>query len=216
MGAALKQMGEDSSYMKDNYEVTIFCSDKYSSHIRNILARVINTTVQALTNTKMLPKIMIFMMEDDIIKFLDHNDYGATELFGKIISYLDAEIRKIILTFKDNLPNKCKRNGQPHMIWISPSMHKNYNNNALRRKFGGELEQILKGRNATTVLRLKQLWNTDDPNLVFEHSSRLSPTGENRIWRAVDRTIWYADTILFGRTTTNQLPQRRPNMTARR
>ena len=155
------------------------------------------------------------ILEADIIRFLDHKDYGATELFGKIISYLEKEIRELIGKFKSMIPNKAKKyKTWPQVIWIPPSMHKNYVDNNFRRKFAGEMEQIIKGKPNSSVFKIKQVWQPNNDDLVYEHNSNLSPSGERKLWLAFDRTLWFADRILFN--NIQAFPRRNTAQTRRR
>ena len=151
------------------------------------------------------------MLEDDIIKFLKHDDFGATELYGKIIDYIDTVLRDTVCKFKTFLPAKAKKFGYPHFLWICPSIHKNYENNTLRKKFGGQLELQLRGRPYTTVLKLKQIWEPNNDTLVSSVSSDLTNTGQCTLWQAINKSIAFADKIVFNQASFTEARQRIQN-----
>ena len=179
----------------------MFCADKFTSHIRNVLARITNTLITAINAKTVLPKMLVMVLEDDVIKYLEHDDYGATEMYGKVITYIEKEIQDALFKFKSFIPQKAKRPGRPQIVWICPSIHKNYGRNTLRKKFGGQLELLLRGKPFTTVLKLKQVWNTDNDNLVAPHNKQLTRDGEYALWKAIDRSISFADRVIFNQGT---------------
>ena len=115
---------------------------------------------------------------------------------------MEGELRSLVNRFKSLIPQKAKKYNWPQFIWVTPSIHKNYTNNVYRRKFAGEMEQIIKGKQNAAVFTIKQVWQPNNDDLVYDHNSRLSPTGERRLWQAIDRTLWFADKILFKNITT--------------
>ena len=145
--------------------------------------------------------MMVIIPEDDILKFLNHNDYGATELFGKIIDYLDKEIQTAITKFKAIFPRMAKKQNCPEVIWIAPSTHSCYPNNTLRRKFGCEMDVQLRGRPSTMILKFRQIWDVTDRRLV-DDKGRLTRLGLIKIWESIDRSISFANRLVFGVTVT--------------
>ena len=119
-------------------------------------------------------------------------------MYGKVITYLESEIQKSILDFKAFMPKKAKRIGCPHFVWIAPSSHSKYKNNNLRRKFANELEIQLRGKPFTTVLRFRQVWEPNNPDLILQSGNELSSIGVYKFWGAVDRSIAFADKLIFG------------------
>ena len=179
-----------------HFETTAFCTGRATANIRNPLVRVHNALVTGMQRTATLPKMIVVVLEDDIIRHLNHNDYGATEMFGKVISYLELQLQNSILDLKALMPRKAKRVGCPHIVWIAPSIHQRYENNNLRKKFGNELETQLRGKPYTSVLRLRQVW--DPNNNAFVTTGDLSSLGQHKLWDSIDRSIAFADRLIFG------------------
>ena len=193
------------AYMKQNFEISIFFNTDYmktssfehNTQIKNRVARVHNTLVRAMRTRGTLPKFILLILEDDIINFLNFNDYGVSEMQGRVIEFLVKEINASIESFKGFLPNKAKKQRYPQLIWLQPSLHKNYYNTGLRKKFGTNMNNIVPIYSNNTVLRLKQFWDSENSNLVCTHRSRLSAQGHRTFWQAVDRTMRFADFKLF-------------------
>ena len=196
----LSMMTEDESYSKQNFDILTLSTERFSTRNTSPLARIINAFISGMERKQILPKIVVIVPEDDIINYLNHNDYGVTELFGKMIDYLDTELQKAAVNFKRSLPRRAKRAGCPQFVWICPSVHHNYLNNNLRRKFAAEMDVQLRGRPFTLVFKLKQLWNTSDGRLVEEDNNRLSKLGAKTLWQAIDRSICFANRLIFNPT----------------
>ena len=197
---------DDDSYAKENFETSIFFGTDYmttssfehNANIKNRIARVHNSVVRAIRSKGTLPKLLIIVLEDDIINFLNYNDYGVTEMYGRVIEFLSREINESIQEFKQRyLPTKSKRDSIPQLVWILPTLHRNYRNSNLRRKFANEMEKILPLFPDNTVLRLKQIWDPESNTMVSSFNNALTACGKRFLWKAVDRTIRYADFILF-------------------
>ena len=208
-------MDASDSYAKKHYEVTLISSDRYQSTIHSPIARLHNSLVNAMSQHASLPKMLVIIIEDDFIKYLEHNDYGATELFGKVLNYIESELQKTILKFKRMLPPKAVKLGFPQMVWIAPSLHQNYINNTMRKKFAAELDVQLRGRPFMIILRLKHVWDQNDDRLV-EDNGRLSRLGRITLWQAIDCSIAFADRILFNNTRNKTPTYRRGQGNCRR
>ena len=190
------------SYIKTNYEVDMFYSRDFSNNDRkfnkNVIARIHNTIVSTMMRRATLPKLIVIPIENDIIKFCNYNDFGVSEMYGKVMDYLSSEIKKSIEHFKDkHMPTKAKRHSWPQIIWIMPTCHDNYPDNTLRRKFGAELGAVIHRKDGSIALKLKQVWNEKNPQLVNEDNGMITPTGVKLFWIALDRTVKFADQKLF-------------------
>ena len=167
--------------------------------IPNRVARVHNTLVSAMSRRATLPKIIVFILEDDIIDYIDYNDYGVSEMMGPVMEYMTNEIRVSINKFKHKyLPKKSFRQHWPKIIWLMPTLHNNYSNNNLRRKLQTELYGILRKNNDndTMGVKLKQ-WSSETTALVQPGTRNLTQLGLRCYWEAVDQAIKFADFRLF-------------------
>ena len=90
--------------------------------VKNRIARVINTLIYAMYAKAKLPKMLLIVLEDNIIQFLKYNDYGVTEMFGRVLEFMAKNIRSIIDEFKSKIPPKAKRVEHPQIIWIVPTI----------------------------------------------------------------------------------------------
>ena len=173
----------------------------------NRLARIHNTLASAMSRRAMLPKIIVFILEDDIINYLGYNDYGVSEMFGRMLEYLLNEVQKSILRFRSKfLVPKVFKKDWPKVVWLLPSFHNNYTNSTLRRKYSTELAVQVQNRDDNMALRFKQCWSTDNNALVKNNgSNELTPAGIRCFWHAVDRTVKFADHKFSNKRCTSNM-----------
>ena len=107
-------------------------NDRKSSVDKNILSRVHNGWIGAMCDQPILPKIVAVVIDDDIIKYLkkkekeDNTSCANREGFERVLKWLMCQFDRLIITQKDFLPAKAKRNGEPAVIWIEPPTHRNF------------------------------------------------------------------------------------------
>ena len=62
----------DTQFMKENFELFEYSASRYSSLIHNGLGRVINQVGKAIKEQVSLPKVVLMVLDDDIIKQCDY------------------------------------------------------------------------------------------------------------------------------------------------
>ena len=185
------------SYARTNMEVlTVNTKTIMGQRVDNPLSRVYNNLVSAMKKQATLPKLMVIVLEDDIIRYANYNDFGVTALYGRVIDYLASQIRQAVDVFKHRiLPKKAIRHDWPQIVWIAPTQHENYHGsqNTLRKKFGAELDNQLRAQPYMHVINLSQLWRTNDQNLVDKFSHDMTPIGYATFWQDVDLVLRFAN-----------------------
>ena len=145
-----------------------------------------------------LPKLIIIVADDDIIKCLrDTKDGGLTNAFGRLINYIMTEYDRAIATYKEHLPTKCKRDGYPHMLWIQAPSHINYVNESDRYKFNKGLEEMVKYHSNAYTLPLKKGWCPNNEDLFSSSLKKYTAEGYAKYWEAVECTVRYFDSIML-------------------
>ena len=198
------------SYTTRNFAVTVQATNDSKSHNPAILARLRNSLVHAINKTTQLPKIVVVILEDDLIKSISM-DENINQAFNKRIRWLMHEYRKIIDTTKDFLPQNAKKEGYPKFLWINPTRHCNYINNQERKKLGGTLENLSKNFDNNVALRLVHKWDFSDSNLFLKEQQRFTNDGLDTFWTALDKTIEYFETKWadMGSTSKNNKQEER-------
>ena len=112
-------------YMKKYFDVQSFTSDADI----NILARLHNAVVCAINKETLLLKYMMMVIDVDIIREMNFNDYGVSILLGKWLHWLANEIHRLLLAYKETLPDKAKKFCYPRILWFACPTHINFSNN---------------------------------------------------------------------------------------
>ena len=213
-------MTDESSYIKRNFEVSQFTTNSFVSNDNNILSRMFNLLVRAFLEKKALPKLIVVVLEDEIIKFMHHKQEQAgisvKFKFKKSIMWLMREYTKAIECFKEYLPEKAKREKYPHVTWIQPVTNVNLANNPDRDRFGGDLKTYASLFPNMSALKLVQVWDIYDRNLHLGPQQRFINEGKSQYWRAIDKTVRFCDTNILKKnnqmnpvaTAFNRKPQK--------
>ena len=192
-----KKRDEKYSYAVRHFDIDIASTSANTSNNPEIMSRLRNNLVVALNRTVVMPKIIMIVLEDDIIKTIDHKDHSLGKHYERRIKWLMSQYRRIIESFLEKLPLKCKREGWPKFLWVSPTLHKNYKNNVERKKFTQTLESNALITEKTTALRVRNGWDFEDNNLFLNDQQRFTVEGLASIWSAVDQVLEFYDLSKF-------------------
>ena len=205
-GQNLMRTSEDM-YTTLHFDVRIF-SGNYRSEGQNVLGRMRNALTNAYNNQIKLPKWVVLVFEADIINKLRYNSNTTPEkFFYTILKWLMNEHNKITEMFKDMIPQKSKKYNYPRFLWLAPSLHYSYEatDDTLRRSFIWAQQEVQKLHNNMVVLHFKQSWDPNESNYYMTAQKRMTQTGLNTYWRAVDRTIRFADVKVSRNSSTKSL-----------
>ena len=187
---------EQKFHMKELYEIKDAASDKYTSLNTNMVCRVRNHLIQMIKEYVLLPKAIVLILDDDLIRFVEYEGNDVIVTYKKILSWLMKEVHRLILSYKDLMPNKARRYKYPAVLWIAPPMNINFFNNDLRKDFIIALDDVVATYPEMWALQLKKVWEPDNRNYYNDESNRYTATGLSTYWRAVDSTFKFWDTNL--------------------
>ena len=105
-------------YMKNQFEVTGFCSSKYSDANRNPLSRLQITLAAGVNAKDTLPDFIIMLIDNELLEFLDFNGCGMAIMLGNWIERLSVEFWSLIENKLKMLPMKGKLT--PQIYWVIP------------------------------------------------------------------------------------------------
>ena len=189
-------------YCFNRFEVKDFFSSRHRNRSDNILTRLINELVRAFNGHSSLPKLIVVILDNDLIRNAKHEGYGISVHFGVLLEDLISEFDRVISEYKSFLPSKAKREYFPHVIWIAMPTHRGFgeNSNNKRVKFGESLlTQVISSKyyNKMSVLKMVKFWHSEDPLLFNEKEYRFTSEGLYRYWLSIDAAVKFWDTILF-------------------
>ena len=83
-------------YMKNNYEVKHFAANSLDLN-RSVVGRYRNQLIKAITDEKLLPKLIVVIQDNDIIEAVRAEQKGSevSEIYGRLIHWLSAEFDKL-------------------------------------------------------------------------------------------------------------------------
>ena len=168
---------EYNGHSKEHYELLACNMSKYASTDCNVISRIQNKFAKTVNEGKFLPKMVVIVPDDDIIRCVDVSKEVAPHVWMCVLSWLMKEMKCIVLTQKEFLPTKAKRNGQPHFIWLEAPLNTDFLNNEDRMVFNTALHQAGKLNEGVTILKLKQVWEPDSQNYFISASLRYTSAG---------------------------------------
>ena len=184
-----------NSYGTTKFEVKIGAADKFSNNNPFITTRIINSFIKQLNDCQNMPKIIMLVLEDDLINNIKETKRdAATIIFEEYIEFIMREFNAAISHFSELLPSNAKRQGWPKKVILLPSMHRNYTQTSLqlRRALGEVMENKAK-ENEFMSLKLVQVWDQHHQNYVKSDNNQITNEGLLSFWEAVDRTIRFCD-----------------------
>ena len=187
---------EENSFTRANFDVKTAIYNGYGQDKYNgILIRLRNGLVHAINSFVNLPKIIVYTLENDLIKATVKVPIPKLEdAFNRLFNWLMNESRKCIMTHNENLPMRARRN--PHCLWILPTNNVNFDDNERRLICAKSLLNISKLHTNNRALELKQLWDENDVSLFDRDLQKYTANGLLTYWKAVDRTIKFYDFII--------------------
>ena len=187
-----------TGYVRDNYDVLGKLSNKFMSNDPNLISRLRSLLVDAMQKQVILPRYVVMVLDDDILKFLGlEAKAGVAKAIGRILNEIMTDTRKLIQRQKEYLEKKSKREMFPQVVWIEAPYHQNYQNNDLRQIYNEVLNKVAQFNEDVTVLQLKKIWDHENGRLFLADSSRYTAQGYATYWAAIDCTLRFMDTILI-------------------
>ena len=171
-------------------------SSKHASTDPNIFSRLHNAIMRALTKQELFAKLIVLVVDNDIIRNVKYTRHGASYVYGYTLDYFMKDLYKQFQVYKELLPAKCKCDTYPHLLWIEPPYNRSFHNNDLRYKFVKCLRTVGSYYEHTSVLQLKKIWDPNNRRLFHAETRRFTAQGLARYWDAIDNTVRYCDTLL--------------------
>ena len=90
---------------------------------RNILSRMQNSLAAAINKEVLLPKAIIIVLEDDLLKIANHFKAGADKILEPWIQWITKEFHRSIVAYKEKLPSKARKFKYPTILWVPAMIH---------------------------------------------------------------------------------------------
>ena len=183
----------ENAYTINNFEVGISAVDKSVAHNPYITSRLNNAMVNLFNGAINMPKIVVVVLEEDLINEVSYEGNAATECYAKYLTEIIDDFHRITTAFRQVLPNNAKKQGWPKLLMIPATLHDDYDNNNARVLFNDTLEAVAQYHNDVCPLKLLQVWDPHDHSIYSKTEQRYINGGVNRLWSAIDRTIAFCN-----------------------
>ena len=175
---------------KERFEISNFSNSRRNSSNRIVPCRILNTFVSAINDVGVLPRFVVFVLNDEIINFTDYSGYGVSTMYGNLLEWLVKKVLSKVEDAKKQLPSKAVKNDYPQIYWTQALNHKQFGKqNELRNKYNLCLESIIKLYLNMRVLKYKNYWDFNDNNLMLNNA--YTATGKGVIWQSLDDALKY-------------------------
>ena len=156
VGEFLQLDDQVKPYLRDQYDVKVLCSTSLSLN-KSTTARLHNNLVNTLIEKLLLPKAIIFVLDGHMIKTVNHDKLGISEVFGQLTKNLAVSIHRMILAHKDNMPKRSKKDHYTTILWTEIPLHCNFpdNSNVHCRKFNKCLESVVQMHPEMAMLKME-------------------------------------------------------------
>ena len=83
---------EAQTYLKTRFEVKNYISSRFENNDTNILSRIYNSFVSALNKHAKLPRLVVIVLDDDLIEALVYTNVGVSPLLGMWFEWLATQL----------------------------------------------------------------------------------------------------------------------------
>ena len=106
--------------------------------------------------TDKLPKYILLVMDNDLIKCINYTKPDAIDIYDACIWWLLGEYHDMISNRKEILPRKAKKYLYPQLFVVALPQHKYFVDNQAWHKMNKCIENLTMGHKEMKVLRLKR------------------------------------------------------------
>ena len=175
-------------HCKQRFEISKFCNSKRSSNNRFVTSRILNTFISAINAKSVLPRFVVFVIDKEIMEFVEYGGFGVSTLYGTILESLIKKVHATVEKVKSKLPAKAIKQDQPHIYWTPAITHQGFQDMELRNKYNLCLHSIVKLYPNMRVIKLKNYWDFNDNNLILPNG-QISAMGKGSIWKSIDDAL---------------------------
>ena len=184
-------------YLYDYYNVKCFTTNPLLV-MTDTLVRLVNCVIKGLNETAKLPRFIVVIPDQDIVKYVDCSGKSATIMLGAAIHWLITEMLKAVNSKKDELmrrrPGAVVLSTEPKFVWVKminmPLVTKQMVK--VRAKFNKLLENALVDKANHYIIDINQALSANQN--YFAVHRQLSGSGKVKFWRELDTQIEQFDT----------------------
>ena len=189
-------------YIRAHYDITSVCSGRIDASGRNIISRLRNHLVHLMNEQVVPPKAIIIILDDEMLKELNHFKPGISEALGRLFEWLLNQFHRLMTAHKEKLPTKSRKFKFPTFIWFNLPTHNGFKYDEYRIKYNAALEKAVILFQEMKLLKFLN-WDAEDNDLISD--SKFTSFGLTKYWMSVNDAfeIWDRDQMQIQRK--NQL-----------
>ena len=175
--------------MFDFYNVKYYWKSFTSTGIASPLARITNAFTDAMNGNSHLPKLILFLLDVDLLKSITYYKFGVSMVIGKVLGHLINSI--ITMTNEQKAKLKAVRTGaitpgEPKFLWMGiidrPKADRVL---SLRRKHNEIMEETLTLHDNCFYINLNQALSRYD----FDRNNNITTEGKINFWHFIDEGV---------------------------
>ena len=190
-------------YIYDYYNISCFTPNPQTL-VKNVLARMVNCFIKALNDTVVLPRMVIFLPDWDLIRFMKKgvtDEEEVQEKMRKGTKWVVTQVIRVLEIKKDDM--KIKKPGavassEPKVLWIKMFNRVNGNGHgstlSWKAFYNNILEDSLTGKQNMFIGDVNKAMM--DASL-FDRNNRLNGFGRVRFWSEIDKLVERFDKKVF-------------------
>ena len=182
---------QTETYTANHYEA-ISISDSNPSHDESVPGKLVNNFINTYNLRQKLPKWIIIVLENDLIRNLKY-EFAVESSYETVITWICNQLNAARESMRDKLPFKAKKFEFPHIIFIEPTLHRNYTDLDLRTSFLRSLKTVISRYQNIMTLRIEQDWDDNNDDYFSGREKRYTSTGLKKFWSGIDKALMYAD-----------------------
>ena len=182
---------KDGLFFADEFNVKCFTT-KPLSLLQNVPARLVNAFTKAANENNKLPRMVVFIPDWDIVKYVNYFQLGVKDMFSQILGWIMTNVMRVIQSKKDKLEHRNAGSiisSEPKIIWVKmiECIGGEYNRALTTRyRFNAALENQLAARKNHFVFDIGKA--IADPG-YFTMWNDLTGDGKSRYWCELDNSI---------------------------
>ena len=90
--------------MKKRFEISNFSNSRRNSATHIVQTRILNTFIAAINDNGGLPNFVVFMLDDEIMNFIEYSGYGVSTMYRSLLELLVKKVNCVINDAKSQLP----------------------------------------------------------------------------------------------------------------
>ena len=161
----------------------------------NMLAHILNSIIKGLNASPKLPRLLIIVPENDILKFIVHYGFGISMLTGRCLNWLITSIVHAVEARKEEI-RKCRpgalNNSEPKIVWVKMFDHPKVQDRmyAVREKYNNMLEEVLALKRNHYILDIN---NTMAQAKYFLLNGLITARAQRVFWQKLDEDMELLD-----------------------